>query len=149
MNYLYVHSEIYCYGDLLHTVQMAKIYPDSKTFVDMKLKTNPETTIAKFRTWQSQNPSPSPDDIRRFVTVSFNPNTIEAKLYLLFYFRIQENFDPPGSEFVKYVPDDYVENPRVLDLIKDPDYRQWAKDLNDLWLLLGRKMTDDVAVSQD
>lgn len=60
---------------------------------------------------------------------------------------MQQNFDPVGSEFVKYVPSDYVENPRVLDLIRDPDYRQWAKDLNDLWLLLGRKMTDDVAVS--
>lgn len=66
---------------------------------------------------------------------------------MLLIYLLQENFDPPGSEFVKYVPEDYVQNPRLLDLISDPDYRQWAKDLNDLWLLLGRKMTDDVAVS--
>lgn len=45
------------------------------------------------------------------------------------------------------MPDDYVESPKVLETIKDPDYRQWAKDLNALWLDLGRKMTDDVAVS--
>lgn len=28
-------SPIYCSGDLLHTVQLAEIYADSKTFVDM------------------------------------------------------------------------------------------------------------------
>lgn len=28
-------SPIYCEGPLLHTVQLAKLYPDSKTFVDM------------------------------------------------------------------------------------------------------------------
>lgn len=28
-------SPIYCKGDLLHTVQMARIFSDSKTFVDM------------------------------------------------------------------------------------------------------------------
>lgn len=28
-------SPIYCEGDILHTVQLAKIFSDSKTFVDM------------------------------------------------------------------------------------------------------------------
>lgn len=60
---------------------------------------------------------------------------------------MQENFDPVDTEFVDWIPDDYVETPKVLDIIKDPDYRQWAKDLNDLWLVLGRKMTDAVKVS--
>lgn len=60
---------------------------------------------------------------------------------------MEAHFEDVGSEFVKYVPDDYVESPRVLDTIRDPDYRQWARDLNDLWLVLGRKMTDKVAVS--
>lgn len=121
-----VCSEIFCHGDLLHTVQMAKIFPDSKTFVDMKLRTAPDTTLANFREWQQTHEQPSPADIRKFV---------------------EEHFEPVGSEFVKYVPEDYVENPRVLETIRDPDYRQWAKDLNDLWLVLGRKMTENVAVS--
>lgn len=45
------------------------------------------------------------------------------------------------------MPDDYVENPRVLDAIRDPDYYDFARELNRLWLVLGRKMIDDVAVN--
>lgn len=28
-------SPVFCYGEILHTVQMAKLFDDSKTFVDM------------------------------------------------------------------------------------------------------------------
>lgn len=143
-------SEIYCYGDLLHTVQMAKIFPDSKTFVDMKLKATPDITLTKFKAWQVAHTTPTKDDIRTFVNVN-----IAWRIYfLIFLFNkygyfcfMQENFDDVDTEFVDWIPDDYVETPKVLDIIKDPDYRQWAKDLNDLWLVLGRKMTDDVKVS--
>lgn len=106
---------------------MAKIFADSKTFVDMKLRASPDATLTSFRSWQAQHAEPSPADIRKFV---------------------EEHFEDVGQEFVKYVPEDYVESPHVLDTIRDPDYRQWAKDLNDLWLVLGRKMTDEVAVSR-
>lgn len=41
-------SGIYCYGPLLDTIQMAHIYPDSKTFVDKKLKFSPGKIIKKF-----------------------------------------------------------------------------------------------------
>ena len=58
----------------------------------------------------------------------------------------QENFDPNGSEFEEWIPDDYKQSPAFLSKITDPDYRLWAKDLNDLWLKLGRKMTDHVKV---
>lgn len=121
-----MHSEIFCHGDLLHTVQMARIYNDSKTFVDMKMKALPNITLANFREWQVENPSPSTADVRAFVDA---------------------NFDPEGSEFEYWIPDDYVENPRFFDYIYDQDYRNFAIALNDLWLVLGRKITDDVAVS--
>ena len=42
-------SEIYCYGDLLKTVQLKNIYPDSKTFVDLKQKDAPSVTLQKFQ----------------------------------------------------------------------------------------------------
>jgi hypothetical protein len=32
---LYCDSPIYCEGPLLKTVQLAQLFPDSKTFVDM------------------------------------------------------------------------------------------------------------------
>lgn len=62
-------SEIYCYGDLLNTVQMAKIYPDSKEFVDLKLIKSPNDTLADFRVWQSTHPTPTPADVKLFVDV--------------------------------------------------------------------------------
>lgn len=121
-----MRSEIFCHGDLLHTVQMARIHNDSKTFVDMKLKALPNITLANFYAWQVANPMPSIDDVRAFVNA---------------------NFDPVGSEFEEWIPEDFVENPEVFNNIYDPDYRNFAIALNDLWLVLGRKMTDDVAVS--
>ena len=45
-------SKIYCVGGpgtLLHTVQMARIYNDSKTFVDKPLKHGPNQTLDNFK----------------------------------------------------------------------------------------------------
>ena len=45
-------SKIYCIGgpgSLLHTVQMARIYNDSKTFVDKPLKHGPNQTLDNFK----------------------------------------------------------------------------------------------------
>lgn len=51
---------------------MAEIFPDSKTFVDMKLKRPANVTIKRFHAFMKQhNNEPSKDDVRRFVIVSF------------------------------------------------------------------------------
>lgn len=69
--FIYNHSEIYCRGDLLHTVQMAKLYNDSKTFVDMKMKESPQSTMDSFREFMNKyDNQPSKDQIRQFVNVS-------------------------------------------------------------------------------
>ncbi|XP_031633665.1 trehalase isoform X3 [Contarinia nasturtii] len=122
-------SEVYCRGDLLHTVQMAKLYNDSKTFVDMKMKESPQTTLDSFRDFMAKyDNQPSKEDIRQFVN---------------------DYFEKPGAEFVQWVPQDWKESPAFLDKIKDPDYRQWASDLHAFWKQLGRQMTDDVAKNPD
>lgn len=65
------HSEIFCTGDLLHTVQMAKLFPDSKTFVDMKLKHAAELTLKAFGDFMvDHNNNPSSEAVRQFVNVS-------------------------------------------------------------------------------
>ena len=65
------YSEIYCSGDVLHTIQMAKIFNDSKTFVDMKLKKSPKETIQFFHEFMAAHgDSPTRDDIIEFVSVS-------------------------------------------------------------------------------
>uniref|UniRef100_A0A915D8H3 Trehalase n=1 Tax=Ditylenchus dipsaci TaxID=166011 RepID=A0A915D8H3_9BILA len=41
-------SQIYCDGPILQAVQDARLYPDSKYFVDMPLKFDPVTTLRDF-----------------------------------------------------------------------------------------------------
>ncbi|XP_015122762.1 trehalase isoform X2 [Diachasma alloeum] len=121
-------SEIYCQGPLLHTVQMANLYPDSKTFVDMKMKKSAAETLTAFhRMMNSTNQSPSKGNIQHF---------------------IDNNFDPPGSEFETWIPGDWRAEPKFLARVKDGELRKFASDLNDIWKLLGRKMTDDVRVNE-
>ncbi|CAB3258666.1 unnamed protein product [Arctia plantaginis] len=122
-------SLIYCHGPLLDTVQMAGLYNDSKTFVDMKLKLPPNVTMENFKQMMERTGSqPTKADIQEFVI---------------------QNFDPEGSEFEEWTPPDWKDNPAFLHKIKDPVLHQWASDLNRLWLQLGRKMKDEVKENQN
>ena len=45
-------SQVYCKGGpgtMLHAVQMARIFPDSKTFVDMPMKFEEATVLEKYQ----------------------------------------------------------------------------------------------------
>nr|AYO46921.1 trehalase-2 [Heortia vitessoides] len=122
-------SEIYCHGPLLDTVQMAGLYNDSKTFVDMKIKSSPNITMEHFKQMMTRTDSrPTKADILEFV---------------------EENFDPEGSEFEAWRPTDWKEYPGFLKNITDPLLHQWASELNKLWLQLGRKVKEDVKHNQD
>ncbi|XP_026730597.1 trehalase-like isoform X3 [Trichoplusia ni] len=122
-------SLIYCHGPLLDTVQMAGLYNDSKTFVDMKLKLSANITMEHFKEMMARTGShPTKADIQEFVN---------------------QNFDPEGSEFEEWRPTDWKDNPAFLQRIKDPLLHQWASELNRLWLQLGRKMKEDVKQNQD
>ncbi|XP_063835084.1 trehalase isoform X2 [Ostrinia nubilalis] len=117
-------SEIYCHGPLLDTVQMAALFNDSKTFVDMKIKFSPNITMDHFKVMMKRTDS--------------RPTRAEIMEFVL------KNFDPEGSEFEEWVPTDWKENPKFLRGIKDARLKQWAFELHKLWLELGRKMTNDV-----
>ncbi|XP_063587711.1 trehalase-like [Penaeus indicus] len=117
-------SEIYCHGNLLHTVQMARLYNDSKHFVDMSLKASPNDTLRAFQDLMDETGNkPSKEQVKAFVN---------------------ENFNEPGSEFVKWTPPDWNANPEFLDKVVDPDLEKWGRKLNELWKDLGRKISDDV-----
>jgi Trehalase len=120
-------SEIFCHGRLIHAVQMSQIFNDSKTFVDMKLKTNPERTLILFDEFIARHApnQPSNEDLKVWVN---------------------ENFEDVGSEFENWTPDDWKDNPKFLDGIADVSLREWASDLNHIWLDLGRKMKKEVEV---
>ncbi|XP_055592270.1 trehalase isoform X2 [Uranotaenia lowii] len=123
------NSEIYCHGKLLHTVQMAHLYPDSKTFVDMKMKKTPNETLASFNDFMtSKQDNPSPAEIKQWV---------------------ESAFDAPGAEFEDWTPDDWVESPGFLKRINDEKLREFGSKLNGIWHVLGRKMIADVALNSD
>ncbi|XP_046987728.1 trehalase-like [Schistocerca americana] len=122
-------SNIYCYGELLHTVQMASIFSDSKTFVDMKLKYPPNETLQRFDEMMNRTKK--------------NPTRFDIEVFL------NDTFEPAGSEFEEWDPEDWVEHPAFLDRIHDPDLRDWARKLNLLWKFLGRKIRTDVKNNPD
>lgn len=122
-------SEIYCHGKLLDTIQMSRIFNDSKHFVDMKMKSSPAETLTKFSTFmKNHNETPSIANITAWV---------------------KENFEEPGNEFEKWKPQDHKQNPKILEKVKDQVFKKWAGDLNNIWLDLGRKMKRDVMENQD
>ncbi|KAK3929304.1 Trehalase, partial [Frankliniella fusca] len=116
-------SDIYCKGELLHVVQTAGIFPDSKTFVDMKVRESPEIALKHFeKLMQDTGSNPSFDQVRSFVNQTFED----------------------GDELEEWTPDDWKEQPALLARIENEKYRQWALSLNKLWRELGRKMKTDV-----
>ncbi|XP_076675523.1 trehalase isoform X2 [Andrena cerasifolii] len=122
-------SDVYCHGDLLHTIQMASIYKDSKTFVDMKMKHPPNETLLLFREFMERvDQMPTRHQIEQFVN---------------------DTFDPEGSEFEEWDPADWTTHPKFLNKVLDEELRKFASNLNHIWKLLGRKMKDDVRINED
>ncbi|XP_034249125.1 trehalase-like isoform X2 [Thrips palmi] len=118
-----VCSAVVCQGDLLRVVQLAGVFPDSKTFVDKKVKQSPEETIRRFQELlQRTGGAPSRDQVVDFVDQSFED----------------------GDELEPWTPPDWTETPSILGRIADEDFRAWAMELNELWKMLGRKMKTDV-----
>ncbi|XP_014478596.1 PREDICTED: trehalase-like isoform X3 [Dinoponera quadriceps] len=122
-------SEIYCYGELLHTIQMAGLYKDSKYFVDMKMKRPSNETLTSFDTFMSSlhNKPPTKRQVEQFVN---------------------ETFELPGSEFEEWDPTDWKAEPAFLRKIEDHDLRQFGYELNSIWKMLGRKMKEDVRINE-
>lgn len=112
-------SEIFCRGDLLRIVQMARIFNDSKTFVDMRLQKDEADVLQAFKALPD---NPSKDQVFKFV---------------------KDNFLPAGDDLEEWSPPDWKENPEFIDRIKDDNLRDFASKLNELWKKLGRKISDE------
>lgn len=114
---------VYCDSNLLHHVQLARIFNDSKHFVDLHLRNDENTTLAAFDDLLAQtNDNPTRDDIQTFVEKYFDSN----------------------SELENWKPDDHKDDPPFLNSIRDEALRQFAKDINDIWPILGRKVKPEV-----
>lgn len=99
---------------------MAKLFHDSKTFVDKKLRFHPELVSANFTQLMNiTGNQPSKNDLVLF---------------------INENFESEGSEFAPWDPSDWHENPSFLKKINNPQLRNWGQELHGAWKFLGRKI---------
>nr|WIG62106.1 soluble trehalase [Dioryctria sylvestrella] len=121
---------VYCNSSLLHHVQLARLYPDSKTFVDNELRYDSNTTLAAFdQLLNETDNNPSKEQLQSFVQKYFNNET--------------------NNELEYWMPPDYSENPDFLNNIRDEDLRQFAKDINGIWPDLGRKVSPNVSENPD
>lgn len=105
-----------------------RIFHDSKTFVDLKLKNPPNKTLDAFDTFMGK--------------FNNSPSVNELKIW------INDNFEAAGSELIKYFPDDFKQEPKFLEQIKDENLRKFASELNHIWIELCRKIKDEVKVSK-
>ncbi|KAG8955246.1 hypothetical protein FRC03_011247 [Tulasnella sp. 419] len=69
-------SEIFCAGPLLHNVELAHIYPDSKTFVDKPTVYSSQVTVANFN---ALGQSPTVGAISQYVQTNFKSEGQELK----------------------------------------------------------------------
>ena len=111
---------VYCWGDILRTIQLSGIYNDSKTFVDMPMKFDPGTVQYAFD------------------NITDRSNTSQLVSFL------SENFDEVGSDVYSYTPVDIQSHPEFLQRIENLDYQEWASDINQLWLSLGKQVNESV-----
>ncbi|XP_017378952.1 trehalase isoform X1 [Cebus imitator] len=117
-------SEIYCHGELLHQVQMAKLYQDDKQFVDMPLSVAPEQVLQTFT------------ELSRIHNHSIPREQLQA--------FVQEHFRAKGQELQPWTPADWKDSPQFLQKISDGKLRAWAGQLHQLWKKLGKKMKPEV-----
>lgn len=122
-------SEIYCHGRIIDNVMKAHIFNDSKTFVDLKLKKTPKETLELFDAFM--------------LKVSNTPTQDQLQAW------VEENFDPTGSELENWEPVDHKTRIELYNKIADKNFKTFARDLNNIWLELSRKMKDEVKVSVD
>ena len=109
---------IFCSGNILHDVQMARIFNDSKHFVDLKMKSSPQEIEKSYLELKEK----SKDSLTKFVETHFEQYTFQT-----------------------WQPDDWQEKPKFIEDIYDINLKEWAYKINSIWTKLGRQFDDDVS----
>ncbi|KAF5270983.1 hypothetical protein FQA39_LY18856 [Lamprigera yunnana] len=121
-------SPVYCYGDLLHTVQMGRIFNDSKTFVDLKMKQSQNQTLQDFENLKAEtNNKPTKAQIEQFVWDHFEK----------------------GNELENHNLTDFNPNPAFINKISNETVKEFTQNLLNIWPQLARKVKDEVHSNVD
>ncbi len=124
-------DSVYCTGPLLHQVQMLKVFPDGKDFVDMPIKasSSPSKVLTDFealsKSKSNEKGQIDKDELREFVLA---------------------HFDPPGSDLKQHNPNDYNPDLPSIDQIQEL-YRPFAVALHRLWPTLCRVSSSQYSYS--
>ena len=117
---------VFCAGPLLEAVQLAGVFNDSKTFVDMPLLLDPSAALAQFNT-------SFPGGSARNAT----PAALAA--------FVAAHFGPVGSDVANCTPADFRPlPPRIVEHVEANASRAFALAVNAIWPQLCRKATPDV-----
>ncbi|CAJ1362477.1 unnamed protein product, partial [Effrenium voratum] len=106
--------------ELLDVVQRARLFPDSKSFVDMPLRVDPEEALEAFQ----------------------HVNKSDHQALKAF---VEQNFEEAGGELTPCTPDDFPEQLPALAKISQQGLKRWAAALHHLWKDLCRKQKPSVA----
>jgi hypothetical protein len=118
-----IACSVFCNSSLLTAVQMAQVFNDSKTFVDMPMLQNASVILEAFA---SDNPS-TQEELASFVS---------------------RYFGAAGSDLVPFVPPDYNPNATILSSVTEPAYAAWLSELNALWPTFTYTPSRDVTLNQ-
>jgi len=116
---------VYCSGGLLDAVQMSGVFEDSKSFVDMPMRHDPELILEAF--------------------MDMAPEKKQDKTALRAF--VEAHFDAAGSDLEAWLPPDWKAEPSFVGKIEWKEYREWGLEIHKLWELLGRKVKDVVKMS--
>ncbi|KAL3105095.1 hypothetical protein niasHT_028767 [Heterodera trifolii] len=128
-------APIYCYGKIIEAVNYHGVLfnNDSKQFADRPLKNDPKKIVEEFNAIFG---------VTNWAEIKVKKMT-EAQVNELKKF-VRKNFGKAEGVLKQHDPEDWMENPPAFEKIKDKDLKEWAKDLNNLWKQLGRKMPDEL-----
>ena len=121
-------ATVFC-GDsaVLRAVQSARLFADSKTFVDRPLLADPEEALAAF------------------AALPALPSGVTDAAALAAF--VDRYFGPAGSELEAWSPPDLVLSPLPprIARVRNPALRTFAGEVHALWTELGRVQAADVA----
>jgi len=128
-------SNIYCRGPLLESVQLARIFPDDKTFVDMHLLENATVVFDEFMKMYDSWPT----------TTNYTKNISTSELSAF----VGRYFDGPGAELEPCAPADWTAAPSVVNHVRDHSLKDFALAINAIWSQLGVRVHANVSAAPD
>ncbi|KAF8360060.1 tre-2, partial [Pristionchus pacificus] len=112
---------VFCHGSLLHSVQTARLFPDSKHFVDMPLTADPDVILDR---WARLNEK---GDVDEETLVHF----------------VSQYFDEPGSELECIYPTDFKDKIDSFLSLRTP-FKEWAEQIHGKWPVLTRRVKEEI-----